>query len=400
MAQGIRDRVAIIGMGCSRFGERWDAGSEHLLVEAFDEALADSGIEKSRIDAAWYGSCLDQINVGNSAIPLSSALRLNGIPVTRVENLCASGTESLRGAAYAVAAGAADIALAAGCEKLKDTGYGGLPFASKGTLNDLWMPYGSAPGNFAQLAAGYRTKHGLAREELKRALAHVSWKSHQNGAHNPKAHLRKAVSMETIIEAPIIAEPLGLFDCCGVSDGAACAIVTTPEIARSLKDTDLVTIKALQLSASSGVEFSFDGWDASHVVNTRNAARRAYAEAGIGDPRRELSLMEVHDCFSITELVTMEDLFVSPAGGAVADVLDGFYDAGGEVPCQVDGGLKCFGHPIGASGLRMAYEIYQQLLGRAGPRQLPSPSVGLTHNLGGAPYNGVSAVGIFGLLRR
>jgi len=397
MAGGIRDKVAIIGMGCSRFGERWDAGSEHLLVEAFDEALADAGVEKARIDAAWYGSCLDQVNVGNSAIPLSSALRLDGIPVTRVENLCASGTEALRGAVYAVAAGAADVALAAGCEKLKDTGYGGLPVSSKGTLNDLWMPYGSAPGNFAQLAAGYRAKHRLDRDTLKRAMAHVSWKSHQNGVNNPKAHLRKAVQMEAILDAPLIAEPLGLFDCCGVSDGAACAIVTTPDIARGLGKRDLVTVKALQLSASSGVEFSFHSWDGSYVANTRNAARRAYQEAGIEHPRRQLSLMEVHDCFSITELVTMEDLFVSEEGGAVRDVLDGFFDAVGGLPCQIDGGLKCFGHPIGASGLRMVYEVYQQLLGRAGERQLRSPSVGLTHNLGGAPFNGVSAVGIFGL---
>ena len=398
MAQGIRDKVAIIGMGCSRFGERWDCGTEHLLVEAFDEALTDAGIEQQRIDAAWFGSCVDQVNVGNSAIPLSNALRLNGIPVTRVENLCASGTEALRGAVYAVASGAADIALAAGAEKLKDTGYGGLPNSGKGTLNDLWMPYGSAPAGFAQLAAGYAARHGIDRATLKRAMAHVSWKSHQNGVRSPKAHLRKAVTMEQILDAPIIAEPLGLYDCCGVSDGAACAIVTTPDIARGFGKRDLVTVKALQLSVSSGVEANFNGWDGSYVENTRNAARRAYAEAGIDTPRKQLSLMEVHDCFSITELVTMEDLFVSPAGGAVRDILDGFYDsAGGGVPCQVDGGLKCFGHPIGASGLRMIYEVYNQLLGRAGERQLASPSLGLTHNLGGVPFNGVAAVSVIGL---
>jgi acetyl-CoA C-acetyltransferase len=397
MPAGIRDKVAIIGMGCSRFGERWDAGAEHLLVEAFEEALADAGIEQQKIDAAWFGLCLDLVSVGNSAIPLSNALRLDGIPVTRVENLCASGTEALRGAAYAVASGAADIALAAGVEKLKDTGYGGLPVGTKGTLNDLWMPYASAPAGFAQLAAGYSAKHGFDRDTLKRALAHISWKSHANGVRSPKAHLRKAVSLETILNAPIIAEPLGLYDCCGVSDGAACAIVTTPEIARALGKKDLVTIKALQLSISSGVESSFNSWDGSHVINTRNAARRAYEEAGVREPRKELSLMEVHDCFSITELVTMEDLFVSPEGSAVRDVMDGFYDADGGVPCQIDGGLKCFGHPIGASGLRMAYEVYTQLLGRAGERQLPSPSLGLTHNLGGVPFNGVAAVALFGL---
>src|SRR5271154_7497324 len=189
MATGIKDKVAIIGMGCSRFGERWDVGTEGLLAEAFDEALADAGIERSRIEAAWTGSCFDRINVGISAIPAATALRLDGIPVSRVENMCATGTEALRGAAYAVASGAVDIALAIGAEKLKDTGYGGLPSISKGTLNDLWMPYSSAPAGFAQLAAGYRAKYGVAKEDLKKAIGRASWKSHQNGAKNPKAHL-------------------------------------------------------------------------------------------------------------------------------------------------------------------------------------------------------------------
>ena len=398
MATGIKDKVAIIGMGCSRFGERWDTGAGALMAEAFQEALADAGIERGQIEAAWFGSSLDQINVGNSAIPASVALRLDGIPVSRVENMCATGTETLRGAVYAVASGAVDMALAIGVEKLKDTGYGGLPTPFKGTFNDLWMPMGSAPAGFAQLAAGYRSKHGISKQDLKQGIAHVSWKSHQNGVKSPKAHLRKAVSMETILAAPMIAEPLGLFDCCGVSDGAACAIVTTPEIARAMGKRDLVTIKAIQLAISSGIESATQSWDGSHVRNTRSAAKKAYAEAGISDPRREIDLIEVHDCFSITELVTMEDLFLSAEGEAVKDALDGFYDADGKLPCQIDGGLKCFGHPIGASGLRMAYEVYTQLLGRAGPRQLDTPSIGLTHNLGGVPYQGVAAISILGLM--
>lgn len=397
MATGIKDKVAILGMGCSRFGERWDAGVPELLSEAFEEALADAGIERNQIEAAWFGSCFDSVSVGNSAIPASTALRLDGIPVSRMENMCATGTEALRGAVYAVASGAVDIALAIGAEKLKDTGYGGLPPPFKGNFNDLWLPLGSAPAGFAQLAAGYRAKYGTSKEDLKRAIAHISWKSHQNGVHSPKAHFRKAVDMDTIMNAPMIADPLGLFDCSGVSDGSACAIVTTPEIARALGKKDLVTIKAIQLSIGSGVESTMSEWDGSHVRTTRNAARRAYAEAGITDPRKQLDLTEVHDCFSITELVTMEDLFLSPDGQAVRDVLDGVYDRDGQVPCQIDGGLKCFGHPIGASGLRMAYEVYSQLLGRAGERQLDSPSLGLTHNLGGVPYLGIAAISILGL---
>lgn len=396
MASGIRDKVAIIGMGCSKFGERWDVGSDELMVEAFNEALDDAGIEKSQIEAAWLGSALESINLGNSAVPLATALRFDRIAVTRVENMCASGTEALRGAVYAVASGAVDIALALGVEKLKDSGYGGLPTKTKGLMNDLWMPYGSAPGTFAQLAGAYSARHGIEMGDLKRGMAHVSWKSHENGVNSPKAHLRKRISMDTILAAPMIAEPLGVFDCCGVSDGAAAAIVTTPDIARGLGKRDPVMVKALQLAVSSGRESSYAGWDGSHVVNTSVAAKRAYAEAGIVDPATDLGLIEVHDCFSITELVTMEDLGISAEGRAVHDVLDGRYDAGGEVPCQIDGGLKCFGHPVGASGLRMTYEIYQQLQGRAGGRQLADPRFGLTHNLGGNPSINVACIGIFG----
>ncbi len=396
MARGIRDKVAIIGMGCSKFGERWDANAEDLIVEAFNEALKDAGIEKNQIEAAWFGTAFDRVHVGSSALPLSTSLRLSNIPVTRVENMCATGTEALRGATYAVASGACDIALALGVEKLKDTGYGGLPAGSRGPLPDLWVPNGSAPGNFAQLATAYSAKHGVSAKDLKEAIGHVSWKSHQNGAKNAKAHLQKAVAMETILGAPMIAEPLGLFDCCGVSDGSACAIVTTPEIAKALGKHDIVTIKALQLVLSDGVESTFNTWDGSHFATTRVAAKKAYEEAGIKDPRKELSMIEVHDCFSVTELVTMEDLYISAEGQAVKDVMDGFYDADGPVPCQIDGGLKCFGHPIGASGLRMVYEVYLQLLGRAGPRQLKNPNIGLTHNLGGAPHSNVSAISVIG----
>jgi acetyl-CoA C-acetyltransferase len=398
MAAGIADRVVILGMGCSRFGERWESGSEELMAEAYIEALADAGIEPAQIQAAWLGSALEDINVGSSALPLSFALRLPRIPVTRVENMCATGTEALRGAVYAVAAGAVDIALAVGVEKLKDTGYGGLPLRTKGLFNDLWMPYGSAPSNFAQLANAYLKRHGKQKADLKRAMAHVSWKSHQNGAGNAKAHLRKCVDMDTILNAPMIADPLGLFDCCGVSDGAACAIVTTPDMARSLGKSDLVSVKSIQISASNGWESSATGWDGSHVINTREAAARAYTEAGIRRPDKEISLAEVHDCFSVTELVIMEDLGFSEEGRAISDILDGRYDANGSLPVQTDGGLKCFGHPVGASGLRMTYEIYSQLLGRAESRQLSDPTLGLTHNLGGSPSNNVAAVGIFGLI--
>jgi acetyl-CoA C-acetyltransferase len=397
MARGIRDKVVIIGMGCSQFGERWDCGPDDLMIEAFAEALGDAGIERDDLEAGWLGVFYDEQSVSKSALALSMALRLPQIPVTRVENLCATGTETLRGAAYAVASGACDIALAMGVEKLKDTGFGGLPERTKGSFEDLWQPGFTPPGAFAQLAAAYAAKHRLPMADLKRAMAHVSVKSHANAVHSPKAHLRRPVTETQVLEAPMIAWPLGVLDCCGVSDGAACAIVTTPERARALGRRDAVAIKALQLVASNGYELSHQGWDGAHTPTTRAAAQRAYAEAGITDPRRELSSIEVHDCFSITELVLMEDLGLSDEGRAAFDILDGRFDLDGATPCQTDGGLKCFGHPVGASGLRMAYEIYNQLLGRAGGRQVAGASLGLTHNLGGIPNRNVASVSVLGL---
>ena len=403
MASGIKDKVVIAGMGCSRFGERWSSGPDDLMIEAFEEALADSGVERDRIEAAWLGVFFDEQNVGKSSLPMSMALRLPNVPTTRVENLCATGTEALRGAVYAVAAGACDIALAMGVEKLKDTGFGGLPERTKGTFEDLYLPSSTAPGAFAQLASAYASKHGYSMPELKRAMAHISCKSHENAARNPKAHLRNRITEQQVLDAPLIAHPLGVLDCCGVSDGAACAIVTTPAVARSLGKRDLVSVQALQLAPSNGVEMSHRSWDGTHTLTTPLAARRAYAEAGLTDPRAQIDLIEVHDCFSITELVLMEDLGLSDPGRAPHDVMDGRYDRDGAIPCQIDGGLKCFGHPIGATGLRMAYEIYLQLLGRAGDRQTHGrsgrgPSIGLTHNLGGIPNRNIASVSILGLL--
>jgi acetyl-CoA C-acetyltransferase len=398
MPNGIKDKVAILGMGCAKFGERWNDDAEQLMVEAYVEAMADAGIETSQIDAAWLAVGFDAMNVGPSGVPAAIALRLPNVAVTKVENYCASGTEAFRGAVYAVASGAADIALAVGVEKLKDIGYGGLPVRSRGTMFDMIGVVGSAPGNFAQVASAYQARHGITKTDLKRAMAHVSVKSHANGAKNPKAHLRRAVNIETVINAPVIAEPLGLYDCCGVSDGAAVAIVTTPEIARRLGKRDLVTVKAIQLSVSNGWELQGRGWDGSYFHTTRIAAAKAYREASVTDPGSQISLMEAHDCFSITELVTMEDLSISEEGRGWRDVLDGRFDAEGANPCQIDGGLKCFGHPIGASGIRMIYENYLQLLGRAGERQLAkAPSLALSHNLGGMPSQNVAAITIVGL---
>jgi acetyl-CoA C-acetyltransferase len=398
MAEGIRDKVAIIGMGCTKFGELWNKGSEDLMVDAFKEAVEDAGIEKKDIQAAWLGSHFEEHNIGKGATALATTLKLPFLPVTRTENFCASGSEALRGACYAVAAGAYDIALALGVEKLKDTGYGGLPGGQNlmGTRYRLIGPNMTAPGSFAMMATRYFAQYGLSPEEGKNMLAKVSAKSHHNGALNEKAHLRREVTVEQIMNAPIIAWPLGLFDCCGVSDGSAAAIVTRADMASKFR-SDSVYVKALQIAVSSGEEMMYSGWDGAHVETTTRAAARAYEEAGIKNPREEISMAEVHDCFSITEAVTMEDLQFSPRGKVREDIDAGRFNLDGEQPIQPDGGLKCFGHPIGASGLRMMYEMYKQLQGKSGERQIKNPKFGVTHNLGGFPAQNVISMFIVGL---
>jgi acetyl-CoA C-acetyltransferase len=397
MAEGIRDKVAIIGMGCTKFGERWDMGVDELIVESFIECLADAGIEKKDIQAAWFGIHNEEVSVGKGGTSLAMALKLPYIPVTRVENFCATGTEALRGASYAVASGVYDICLALGVEKLKDTGYGGIPggVAYEGRFT---YPNITAPSGFAMAATRYFAKYNLSPEEGKMMLAKVSAKSHYNGARNPRAYLRREVSVEQIMAAPIIAWPLGLFDCCGVADGSAAAIVVRADMAKKFRQ-DPVFIKSLQIIVSSGEELLTQDWDGAHVEPAYRAGLKAYAEAGIKNPREEISMAEVHDCFSITEALAMEDLQFSPRGKVKEDINAGRFNLDGAQPIQPDGGLKSFGHPIGASGLRMMYEMYKQLQGKAElpERQIKKPKLGLTHNMGGVPAMNLVSVGIVGL---
>jgi acetyl-CoA C-acetyltransferase len=276
-------------------------------------------------------------------------------------------------------------------------GYGGLPDFSqlRGIYNRQIYPNMTAPGMFAMMATKYFDRYGLSPEEGKRTIAKISAKSHYNGARCPRAHLQREVSVETIMAAPMVAWPLGLYDCCGVTDGAAAAIIVRADRAKDFRP-DPLYVKALQIAVSPEEEFRYHQWDGTHVETIVRAATRAYQEAGIKNPREDLSLIEVHDCFSITELVIYEDLLISPRGKAREDVDSGFYHLDGKIPCNSDGGLKSFGHPIGASGIRMVYEIYKQLQGKSGPRQLKNPRIGLTQNLGGFPANCVIGITIWG----
>ena len=391
MVGSIKDRVAIIGMGCTQFGELWDKSRVDLIVDATMEAYKDAGVEQKDIQAAWFGNYYDTTGLTGQA--LAGPLRLQYIPVTRVENACATASDALRNASYAVAAGIYDLVLVVGAEKIKDQGLSGL--AVRNLDNNGLMFSMTMPGMFSMLATRYFDHYKLSPEEGKHMLAHVSWKSHKNGVLSPKAHFRKEVSMDQIIKAPIIAWPLGLFDCCGVSDGCAAAIIVPAKDAKKYRP-DPVYIKAAQMSVAPADGSASTKYDYLHVESTSRAAIAAYKEAGVKNPREEIGMAEVHDCFSITEAVIMEDLQFSQRGHMKDDIESGFFDLDGGLPVQPDGGLKCFGHPIGASGLRMIYEMYKQLQGKADKRQIKNPKLGLTQNLGGQPPHCTIFCGIFG----
>jgi len=386
--ESIKDKVAIVGMGCSKFGELWDKGQDDVIIEAAYEAYEDAGIEPKDIQAAWVGTV-----GGLAGVTLSEPLKLNRIPVTRVENFCATGHEALRNACFAVACGMYDIVLALGVEKLKDAGVGGLP-VGRG-LHPVLESRRTAPGTFAFIATRYFYTYGLSPEEGKRTIGKISVKNHHNGSLCPKAHFQREVTLEQVINAPPIAWPLGLFDCCPTTDGAACAIIVRAEEARRFRP-DPVYIKGIGLSTNQMLPHFEPDFDWTGFEMNREAARQAYEQAGVKNPRQEISMAEVHDCFSITELVNYEDLGFSPKGRAKEDIDAGTFTLEGELPIQPDGGLKSFGHPIGASGLRMVYECYKQLQGKAQlpERQLKNVKLALSHTLGGPPQ--VACVTIVG----
>jgi acetyl-CoA C-acetyltransferase len=400
----IKDRVAIIGMGCTKFGENWDLSLDDMIVDAAYEAYEDAGISPQDIQAAWFGTD----SSAETGQALAAPLKLSYIPITRVQNACATGSDAFRNACYGVASGIYDMVLVLGAEKFKDSGYSGLPIAqvSTGKYPDGMSTFRgysrTAPGTFAMMATKYFDKYGLSLEEGKKIIGMIEVKNHYNGSLHPKAHFQREITLEQVLNAPIIAWPLGLFDCCGVSDGAAAAVICRADLARNFRP-DPIYVKALQISvAREGLISPL--YDFAHVEETYRAGLAAYAEAGIKNPREEVSMAEVHDCFSITELVVMEDLQFSPRGKAGEDVKAGRFHLNGEQPINTDGGLKCFGHPLGASGIRMLYEEYKQLQGKADQlknpgkpsRQVKNPRLGLTHNLGGGPPSATISVIIVG----
>src|SRR5580704_8127798 len=380
-------------MGCTRFAEHWDMGVDELLLAATGDAFGSANVSKDDVDAYWLGTAQS----GMSGLTLSRPLRLHDKPVSRVENYCATGSEALRQAAYAVASGAYDIAMAVGVEKVKDSGYSGLnafPIPNDGTQRTL-----TAAAMFSMVVPAYAQRYGVSNEEMRTVLARIAAKNHANGARNPRAQFRREMTVERLCAMPAVAGGLSVFDCAGVADGAAAAIVVRAEDAGRFTEKPLL-IKGLSFVAGDGGGLTDPSYDYTTFPEVVTSAADAYAQAGIVSPRDELAMAEVHDCFTPTELILMEDLGLADRGTAWKEVLAGSFELDGDLPVNPDGGLKAFGHPIGASGLRMMYECWLQLRREAPEeRRIPasgSRSLALTHNLGGYPGEMVSFVSILG----
>jgi acetyl-CoA C-acetyltransferase len=389
-SKGICDRVAIVGMGCTPFGEHWNKGADDLLVDATTETLGSANVALNDIDAFWLGT----MGSGISGLTLSRPLKIDYKPVTRLENMCATGSEAFRNACYAVASGAYDLVMAIGVEKLKDTGFSGLTGsrpADDGTAAAL-----TAPALFSLLAPAYSNKYGVDETEMKTVLTRIAWKNHKNGALNPRAQFKKEVAKDVICNSPLIAGQLGIFDCSGVSDGSAAAIICRAEDAHRYTDNPLY-VKSLSFVAGPAAGPLDPDYDYTTFTEVVRCAEDAYQQANITDPRSQLAMAEVHDCFTPTELVLMEDLGFAPRGMAWKEALAGTFDLEGDLPVNPDGGLKSFGHPIGASGLRMLFECWLQLRGEAGQRQINNgKKLALTHNLGGSPGECVTFISVVG----
>jgi acetyl-CoA C-acetyltransferase len=383
MSESLRDKVAIVGAGCCQFGENWDKSREDMIVDACYEAYADAGIEspQDEIDAIFAGAVYPR----DGSAEIAEALKIFGKPISVVSDYCQTGTDAFRFGVFAIAAGVYDKVLVVGFDKPKDRGVSG-PSVSFDKVRGLPA---TPAGWFSLCAARYFETYGAGREDL----AKIAVKNHHNGTLAPKSMLKKEITVEDVLKARIISWPFGLFDCAAQSDGASAVILTRADLAREVRD-DHVLVKAVTVACSEHPQrdpnFDFLGWKPTQI-----AAQDAYAMAGISDPFKEIDVVQLHDCFTLTEMLSYEDLGLCEKGSAKDHVASGTFELGGELPVNTDGGLKTFGHPTGATGIRMIYENVKQLQGKAEQRQIKNATTALSHNIGGPPTTcGIAILGM------
>ena len=372
--------VAIVGIGCTKFGEMWDKSFRDLFIEAGLMALEDAGMSGADVEALYGGNMssgvfIEQEHVG-ALIADYSGLISNSVPSTRVEAACASGGLALRSGIIAVASEYHDIVISAGIEKMTDVGPEKAMDALAAAADREWEAAVGAtfPGLYAMMARAHMNEFGTTREQL----AQVAVKNHYHGSMNPKAQFRNRITIAAVINSPLVADPLRLFDCSPITDGAAAVILVPAERAREFTDTPIYVKAAAQASDTISLH---DRRSLTSIDATRIAADRAFKTARL--QRSNIDVAEVHDCFTIAEIMAIEDLAFFEKGRGGPATLAGETAIGGKIPINTSGGLKACGHPVGATGIKQAVEIVEQLRGTAGKRQVEGAEVGLTHNVGG-----------------
>jgi acetyl-CoA C-acetyltransferase len=369
-------RVGVIGAGHGAFGRRSDATVQELAFEAFRLAIEDAGIERDEIDASVIGAVPEYHKQRSVAGVVQEYLDLNPAPTWLTEVACASGSAAIRTAYMAIASGLHRVVVVIGCQKMTELSTAEI-LALMGRVGDVqWESvFGTTfPGYYAMFATRHMHEFGTTHEQM----LEVAIKNHHYGAMNPNALFRKEITLDKALASDPVASPLCVYDCCANADGAACLILAAEERARELGD------RVVWLDGVGCASASMSVLRRPHLVglpSAREAARQAYEMAGAcaGD----VKVAEVHDCFTIAEIMAYEDLGFCAKGEGGRFIADKRSYIGGDVAVNVDGGLKAKGHPIGATGVSMAYEVVTQLRGEAGERQVSNADVGLTHNVGG-----------------
>jgi len=383
--------VAIIGVGCTEFGELWDRSFRDIFVEAGVAAIEDSNLQGGKIDALYVGNMsggrfIEQEHIG-SLIADYSGLAGFHVPSTRVEAACASGGLALRQGIIAVASGYHDIVIAGGAEKMTDVDVETTTDALAAAADREWEGVMGAtfPGLYAMIARLHMHKYGTTSEQL----ASVAVKNHHHGTMNPKAQFQNEISIDAVLNSVMVADPLHVFDCSPISDGAAAVVLAPAEIAKKFTDTPIYIKASAQASGTLSLH---DRPDITTIDATVAAANRAYKMAKVTP--KDIDFAEVHDCFTIAEICAIEDLGFVKKGDCGKATMDGMTAIGGKIPINTSGGLKACGHPVGATGVKQAVEMVLQLRGEAGKRQIDGAEIGLTHNVGGS--GGTAVVHIFG----
>ena len=369
-------RVAVVGVGVTKFGKHERTCAE-LFAEAAADAIQDAGVSPRAIQAIYFGNVVGgeaerQLHMGPQ---VASALGIPAVPTTRFETACATSHAAFRHAVMEIAGGASDVLLVGGAERIlnlpTDAATEYFAFASDATFE---QPTGiTFAGVFALMARAHMAKYGTTEEQM----AHVAVKNHRHGVLNPKAQFQKEITVEQVLASPKIADPLKLYDCCPFTDGAAAVVVVSEEVARKSRKP----VWVLASAAASDSMCLHDKKDLSRALATERAAQAAYRQAGRGPA--DVDVVELHDCFTIAEIIATEGLgFFEPGTGGIA-AEKGWTSLGGKIPVNPSGGLKAKGHPIGATGAAQIAEIVNQLREEAGPRQVDGARVGLVHTLGG-----------------